>query len=242
MYIHTEKVHNTRAAEQIVPFLMQAFNPSSIIDVGCGTGTWLKVFSQQNKVSVLQGVDGDYIDMNKLVMPAEWLLKHDLTKPLSLNRKFDLVISFEVAEHLPESAADIFVDTLTQHGDLIVFSAAIPGQTGQNHLNEQWQSYWADKFAMRGYKAYDIIRPLFWNNESVDVWYRQNMIVYSKHDLPFPVATTFNVIHPILWDMKNDKIASLETQLRRIREGKVGLFFPIKTFFRSLFRFGVKSK
>ncbi len=153
-----------------------------------------------------------------------------------------MVISFEVAEHLPESAANTFVDTLVKHGDLIVFSAAIPGQTGQNHLNEQWQSYWADKFAMKGYKAYDIVRPVFWSNESVDVWYRQNMIVYAKHDLPFPIATTFNVIHPVMFDMKNDKIASLETQLRRIREGKVGLFFPIKTFFKSLFRLGAKSK
>lgn len=241
MYVHTEDVHNTRAASQVVPYLMDTFRPSSVLDVGCGTGTWLKVFSQHH-VQTLQGVDGDYIDMSKLVIPAEWLQKHDLTKPLDLQRKFDLVISFEVAEHLPEQYAQTFVDTLTRHSDLVVFSAAIPGQVGQNHFNEQWQSYWVKLFAAKGYHCYDIIRPLFWNNKDVDLWYRQNILVYSKKELHFDEAVLLDLIHPALWQMRNEKIASYELQLKRIKEGKVGLFFPLKSFFRSLMRLGAKSK
>ena len=241
-YIHTEDVHNTKAASQVVPFLVETFKPSSVLDIGCGTGTWLKVFSQHDSVKKLQGIDGDYIDMKKLVMPAEWLKKYDLTQPLDLQQRFDLVISFEVAEHLPKEFAQTFVDTLTHHSDLVVFSAAIPAQEGQNHLNEQWQSYWAAMFAAKGYKAYDIIRPLFWQNNNVDVWYKQNILVYSKNSLPFPEATVLDMIHPELWEARNKRLATSAYQLQRIKDGKVGLGFPLKSFLRSLMKFGAKSK
>jgi 2-polyprenyl-3-methyl-5-hydroxy-6-metoxy-1,4-benzoquinol methylase len=65
-----------------------------------------------------------------------------LIQPLDLEKEFDLVVSLEVAEHLPASAADQFVNTLVKHGKKILFSAAIPGQGGQDHLNEQWPDYW----------------------------------------------------------------------------------------------------
>jgi SAM-dependent methyltransferase len=242
MYIHTEDVHNTRAASHVVPFLYKTFRPASVLDIGCGTGTWLKVFSQNDSIHTLQGVDGDYIDMGKLVIPAEWLLKHDLTTPLDLHKRFDLVMSFEVAEHLPGQHAGTFVETLVRHGDVIVFSAAVPGQVGQNHVNEQWQSYWADLFAQHGYRAYDLLRPMFWHNDDVDVWYRQNILVYSKKELPAPEAALFDVIHPELWKERNRKIASYEAQLQRIRDGKAGLFFPLKSLLKSLSRFGARAR
>ena len=43
------------------------------------------------------------------------------------------------------------VATITKHGDAVLFSAAIPGQGGQDHLNEQWPEYWQKKFEVNGY-------------------------------------------------------------------------------------------
>src|SRR5690606_34222821 len=115
----------------------------------------------------------------------------DLTKKLELNKKYDMAISLEVAEHLPESAADTFVESLTSHASIILFSAAIPQQGGQYHVNEQWPNYWNEKFKKRGFQAFDILRSEFWNNEHVPWWYRQNMVFFVKQG-----EETFNKFEP----------------------------------------------
>ena len=150
-YIHTKDIHNTRAAEIIVPILLQHIQPKSVLDIGCGTGTWLKVFEQAG-ITDFFGVDGEDIDESILEISKENFAVYNLTRPLVLDRFYDLVISLEVAEHLPELAADEFVLTLVRHGKTILFSAAIPGQGGQDHLNEQWPIYWQKKFNRYGYK------------------------------------------------------------------------------------------
>ena len=144
-YIHTEAIHNLSAPRVIVPIVLEMIKPNSILDVGCGIGTWLKVFEEYGVDDYL-GIDGDYVDRSTLKISEKRFLPNDLRKRWSLNRKFDLVVSLEVAEHLPEEVADLFVSTLSAHGDTILFSAAIPGQGGQNHVNEQWPTYWQKKF------------------------------------------------------------------------------------------------
>ena len=126
------------------------------------------------------GVDGDYVDRSALVMSSDKFLPFDLTQPLSLGRRFDIVSSLEVAEHLPPSAAETFVTSLTQHGDVVLFSAAIPGQPGTNHVNCQWPSYWANLFQERGYEVRDIVRPRIWTDGEIAPYYRQNMLVFVR--------------------------------------------------------------
>lgn len=104
----------------------------------------------------------------------------DLTKPIDLGRKFDLAMSLEVAEHLPPSAAETFVGSITLHSDIVLFSAAIPGQGGQDHLNEQWPEDWMWRFAVRGFQCFDRIRPLIWRDDRISTWYRQNMILFMR--------------------------------------------------------------
>ena len=70
----------------------------------------------------------------------------------------------EVAEHIPPECADIFVESLTWGlAPVIMFSAAVPGQGGTLHLNEQWPAYWASKFAQHGYVLIDCLRPQLWD-------------------------------------------------------------------------------
>lgn len=197
-----------RSAEAVVPFLLSCLRCRSVLDVGCGDGAWLSVF-RANGVEDTVGIDGEYVDLSQILIPADQFVRHDLTKPFALNRTFDLVCSMEVAEHLPESSADSFVDCLAAHGDIILFSAAIPDQGGVCHINEQWQDYWARKFRERGYVAVDAVRPRVWCDSSVAFYYKQNAVLYvkpelaAKHDLE-PVEGDLGVlsrVHPDLFSM-----------------------------------------
>src|SRR5437879_11690773 len=113
-----------RSARQIVPLVLELLRTKSVIDVGCGVGTWLSVFREYG-VEDFYGIDGDYVDRKMLQIPEERFLAFDLTKPIQLDRQFDLVVSLEVAEHLPDRCADMFVDALPRLGPVILLSAAI---------------------------------------------------------------------------------------------------------------------
>jgi SAM-dependent methyltransferase len=201
-YVHDVNVHNKESALEVVPFLIDLLNPQSVVDLGCGLGDWLSVF-QKNGVEKILGIDGNWVDKTNLYIKEDFFLENDLTKPFRLKQKFDLAISLEVAEHLPESSSDTFVETLINLSDNIIFSAAIPNQGGQNHINEQWHSYWVEKFEGRGFYCYDIIRPLIWNNKNVQWWYKQNMFFFSRQKLNVQNNILINSIHPDLFQSKN---------------------------------------
>ena len=86
----------------------------------------------------------------------------------------------EISGHLPESSAIDFVTCLTMHSDLIVFSAAIKHQGCRNHINEQPQNYWIQKFNNLGYQAHQFLRDSLWKNDNIGAWYRQNIMCFSR--------------------------------------------------------------
>ena len=195
------------SARQVVPVVLDLIQPKTIIDVGCGVGTWLSVF-REHGIDDIWGVDGDYIDRNLLMIPPERFVAADLTTPLDLPREADLVLSLEVAEHLPESAADTFVETLTRLGRVILFSAAIPFQGGSNHLNERWPDYWSEKFFRRGYLAVDCLRQRLWQNKTIQTCYAQNSFFFVHSDYIQPLfgrayhhdtLPQLSIIHPTLY-------------------------------------------
>lgn len=166
------------SAAAMVPLILQAVGPvTSILDVGCGVGAWLAEWASAGIEDYL-GVDGDYVDRANLLVSPEHFRAQDLKTPLDLGRRFDLVTSFEVAEHLPEAVADQFVAGLVRHADVVVFSAAIPGQGGVGHVNEQWQSYWARKFTDLGLETHDDLRWKVWEDDRIEFYYAQNTVIY----------------------------------------------------------------
>jgi len=174
-------VGSLRSAQTVVPMLMELFAPRSVLDVGCGVGSWLSVFVNAGIGDVL-GLDGNYVDRSMLKIDVDLFQPTDLAKPVSLNRTFDLVLTVEVAEHLADADSATFVESLTTHGSVIVFSAAIPFQGGTTHVNEQWPSYWIDLFAKQGFVCLDVLRPRLWLNAEVDYWYAQNLLVFVSDD------------------------------------------------------------
>jgi SAM-dependent methyltransferase len=199
-----------RSAHAVLPILEEAVAPRSVLDVGCGIGTWLMPWRHLGIEDVC-GVDGEYVDRERLQIPAERFVAADLEQPVDLGRRFDLVMSLEVAEHLAPHAAPVFVETLTRHADVVLFSAALPQQGGENHLNEQWPEYWAALFAAHGYLVADPVRPRVWNDPAVEWWYAQNALVLVRADrlADFPAlrdtlvapGQPLAMVHPRLWSV-----------------------------------------
>lgn len=168
------------AMEHMLPILLESglyveSRIYSAVDFGCGLGSMLKVL-EQNGTEVTVGVDGWWV--NRAHVEVEDFRVEDINCPVDLQRRFGLVISLEVAEHLPESSAEILVQTLVDHGSRVIFSCAIPGQGGRGHQNEQWPEYWAKMFVRHGYYPLDIIREVLWEIPGVAFWYVQNTLMF----------------------------------------------------------------
>lgn len=186
---YTDNFYQSRAAgslssaEQIAPLVCELVRPRSVIDVGCGTGEWLWVFQQHGAVEI-KGIDGPWVDEAKLRIRPEDFICWDLSTPYEhTGERYDLAISLEVAEHLPVKRAADFVGMLTQVAPVVLFSAAVPQQGGTGHLNEQWQSYWVEKFSKFGYLAIDCLRAKIWNSPEVKFWYAQNTLLFVERGI-----------------------------------------------------------
>jgi glycosyltransferase involved in cell wall biosynthesis len=126
------------------------------------------------------GVDLEAVDPADLEIDPDLMLTADVGRKLDLHQRYDLVVCLEVAEHIDAQFADTVVDNCVRHADLILFSAAMPGQQGFRHINEQPPRYWAERFRRHGYVVLDLIRPLIWDDPQIPVWYRQNILLFAK--------------------------------------------------------------
>jgi len=167
------------SARVVSGLLLAEMKIKSVLDVGGGHGAWAAEWLAAGVKDVI-AVDGSYVRQDQLAIPAKNFVAHDLSTPLNLERKFDLVQSLEVAEHLPHDKADLFVDNLLRHGDVILFSAAVPHQGGEHHVNEQPPEYWRQRFASRGYAVFDWLRPRLSSRRDVKAWYRFNSFLYAN--------------------------------------------------------------
>ena len=162
-----------RSAKAVAQLLLPEMAIASLLDVGAGHGAWAAEWLAAGVGEVL-AIDGDYVARDQLAIPAACFRAHDLATPLALGRKFDLVQSLEVAEHLPAAKAELFVANLVAHGDVVLFSAAVPHQGGEHHVNEQPPEYWRKLFAARGFMPFDFLRPRLAGRKDVMPWYRFN--------------------------------------------------------------------
>lgn len=168
-----------RSARSFIEALKLGYQITSILDVGCGRGIWLKAWQEKGIEDIL-GIDGSYVDKNTLCIPCENFLAMDISKPFDLKKRFDLVECLEVAEHISESAAATLIHGLTTHGNIILFSAATPGQGGEHHVNEQPLEYWAEHFERLGYHAFDYPRQCTQHLVNIEPWYRYNTVIYAN--------------------------------------------------------------
>ena len=167
------------SARALIAHLQPLIMAQSVVDFGSGRGVWLAEWKAAG-VDYIFGLDGDYVNRDQLAIPDEAFRAVDLTQAQNLERRFDLAQSLEVGEHLPECAAKTLVASMVASSDRVLFSAAVKGQGGEFHINEQPLSYWQNLFEAHGYYAYDCIRPGLAGNTSVEPWYRYNSVFYAN--------------------------------------------------------------
>jgi hypothetical protein len=151
-----ELVHidSTPVAEYLSPIISEALDVKSVVDLGCGTGTWLRGFKKQG--AKIYGVEGSLSAKPLLVIPDDCVYFGDLRYPLNIDitEEIDLVISIEVAEHIEPQFVYGYLTNLTdifkpRH---IIMTAAPPGQCGTGHFNCQPKKYWYGKIECYGYE------------------------------------------------------------------------------------------
>jgi hypothetical protein len=166
-----------RSAQEVVPIVRTLVPFRSVVDVGCGRGAWLHVFGEHGAERIV-GYDGEYVGVERLLIPRTCFRVADLSKPFQIDGRFDLAVCLEVGEHLPARRARGLVEALCKAAPAVLFSAAIPGQGGTYHINEQWPIYWELFFNACGYIKRDCIRPRIWNDQRIAWWYRRNMFLF----------------------------------------------------------------
>jgi cyclopropane fatty-acyl-phospholipid synthase-like methyltransferase len=201
------KKHETgsyQSAIQILEYINSFIDFNSVIDFGCGMGTWCKALNNLGVKNFL-GIDKHQYDPAYMLIPADKYIQFDLRKSLEPFRRVDMAISVEVAEHVNSEYSDIFIKNLCSCSEIVLFSAAISYQGGTGHINEQSCTYWEKIFNRYGYKAIDCIRPYFWNNKQVEIWYKNNCILYIAQNTyenifaQIPQNTyPLDIIHPLM--------------------------------------------
>jgi SAM-dependent methyltransferase len=211
---YTNQVSGSYLSAKVYALHLSNFlSPSSVADIGCGIGAWLKAFKEAGAKTLI-GFDGDWNTQQDMIDGSIIFKAVDLNRPISNTEKVDLAMSLEVGEHLEPSSARTLVNSLTDMADVVLFGAAFTDQGGTNHINEQPHTYWAKLFSDVDFAPFDIFRPVFWGDERVEFWYRQNTFLYVRRDSAVFLAIVskgaspmlnvdfMNCIHPVLYEKK----------------------------------------
>ncbi len=195
-YNHTANRHTLEGARTALERLLDGRRPGRLLDVGCGTGTWLAAALDIGIEQVL-GIDGVALPSDQLHVPPGRILQRDLREDWGLDGQADLVLCLEVAEHLPADAAPGFVERLTRAGPRIFFSAASPWQGGQGHVHCRWPEYWQGLFNAHGFACRDSLRWRIWPEASIEPWYRQNLFLAERDSTAAGTEPRIpGVVHP----------------------------------------------
>jgi len=161
------------------------FKPNSVIDVGCGAGTLLAQLKRDGlEVRGLEYSDAGIARCREKGVDVE---KFDLETDEAIEGSWDVTVSFEVAEHLPESLADNYVRVISQFSPIVIMSAATVGQGGLDHVNEQPHEYWIEKMKRQGFdydrQSSNQVREE-WAAKGVASWYVNNTMIFRRRIAP----------------------------------------------------------
>ena len=194
-YAHSRNVHGSEGPRVALPLILGESAPVSLLDIGCGIGTWMAA-AMEAGINDVRGLDGVIAPAEELVVLPELIVKQDFREDWGLGRRFDVALCLEVAEHLDEETGDKLVASLCEHSDLVVFSAAAPYQDGDHHVNCQWPAHWQEKFNREGFACEDAIRWILWDNQRIEPWYRQNLFIARKSGEAGAEGRIKSVYHP----------------------------------------------
>jgi len=178
-YVHDLKTHGEASADHLARILYSIFKPVSVIDVGCGLGAFVKAFKEFGVKDAI-GLDLPSVSTRMRLIPKEMFYEFDLTYKLNVGERYDMALCLEVAEHVPIHDTAQLVDNLCRLAPIVVFSAALPHQRGQGHINCHPPDWWRLQFEEKGYRCYDHLRDEIWHMTDIPWWYRQNIMVFGE--------------------------------------------------------------
>lgn len=167
--------------QHIADSIVRDTAPETLVDVGCGGGFLLAALAERGVTCF--GLEYSQAGIELCGSAGLQVRQFDLEHDTFAGGPFDVAVSMEVAEHLPASVADRFVDLLAGVAPLVVFTAARPGQVGTDHVNEQVPEYWITRFAARGLAPYEALAASWqdeWKRLGVIECYRDNLMVFAR--------------------------------------------------------------
>lgn len=187
-----------RSAAAVLPIVLRHVAPvGSILDVGCGEGHWLDAAEEQLGRLDCLGLDLSG-GQSPLGSPIE---RWDAEKHRPLPTRgvsplgWDVTLCLEMAEHVAPEAGDWLVRELCRVSRRVLWSAAIPGQGGDGHVNEQPPGYWAERFAAHDWRLCDPFRERLWGLGEVEPWYQQNLLL-AEPALGDALPVPRHLVHP----------------------------------------------
>jgi len=217
---------NRYAATVVFNILDQHLDINSVLDLGCGIGTWMQIAVQKPGRSAL-GVELEEYAAADLLVSSDTVISTSIAYAFDLHRRFDLALCLETAEHIDEEFARNIVDNCVRHANIVLFSAALPGQGGLHHINEQPAEYWEALFNERDYELIDLIRSLIWHDSRVPTWYRQNMLLFVARSMTDTVSRlkseaacarpAISRAHPDLFLYHANQLAACSAELHQVR-------------------------
>lgn len=165
--------------ERLAAGVCARLRPATAVDVGCGTGLLLGKLAQRG-VEVT-GVEGSRHAIAVSHVPGR-VVRWNLERGLPPLGRFDVCFCIEVAEHLPRRSAADLIAGLAGLSDVVVFTAATPGQGGTLHVNEQPHEYWLDLFRAHGFERFEETEAALkagLNGVAEPSWMHTNLLVLA---------------------------------------------------------------
>ncbi len=163
-------------AKRLAGWLKDNLDPSQVLDLGCGPGTYVDCFTDLGIPCIGYDTDPRVEGKDNLLCKSLFDLEHTA----------DLVLCLEVAEHIDgesnEKIAATMSNALASEG-VLIWTAAKPGQGGVGHINCQPKEYWENLLDSTG-----LIRDLEIESKLLSFieqgyhmgWFVQNLLVYKK--------------------------------------------------------------
>jgi hypothetical protein len=228
-YLFVNTIRNHNSAALVLDCLIQYFEKvQTVMDLGCGMGAWSKAMFERGFEEITL-VDHPSLPRNKLLIHAkERFNAVDLDVSLPGPGNFDMIMCIEVLEHFKEKRALEILDFICCSTSLVLFSAAIPGQFGEGHINCQRHGYWHAQFERRGFAFYDGFKPNLLSNDSINYWIRQNLFIYFKPSqawrftgLSNTTTSEFELVHQSILNRKMGIKEYLKMAPRVIRKKQI---------------------
>lgn len=184
-YKKTLRPDRQSSYKMIASYIVNNIKPNltSVIDYGCGAGWFLYYLKNEGVVDVM-GIEPNKEIVSVLDDSIKDDIKFlDLTKQVYIDRKFDVAMNIEVVEHIDKKYSDLVIENITRHTDLLIFSAATPGQGGYGHINEQSFEYWEEKLNKVGFYCDNVGTKHFrgyLKENKAKRWYVNNISIFNK--------------------------------------------------------------